>query len=276
MTGPAVDLVAVGVARRALAAVVAEHPELTSAPSRARLAEHLPEIIAMPPRLDPDSADSTIVGVRMTPEMRDALDAEVSRQRALNPDVSIGRSNVLRGIVRRALLGSITTPAQTAPAAPAAPIAPVSTDDWSDFSNTRGAPAPSRPVASPAAPVEPPPVDLRQLPLRAHAAPVIVPHTSASGSSITSAVSNDNGVSPATPKHTRAPSRLDAAAVGKRLRALRDDEVARGIAKGSRLWSLRTAGATAGVSPPTIDKLMKGEPVKPEMLAKVAAILPPE
>lgn len=141
---------------------------------------------------------------------------------------------------------------------------------------TLAAPAPSRAVASPAAPVEPPPVDLRQLPLRAHAAPVIVPHTSASGSSITSAVSNDNGVSPATPKHTRAPSRLDAAAVGERLRALRDDEVARGIAKGSRLWSLRTAGATAGVSPPTIDKLMKGEPVKPEMLAKVAAILPPE
>ncbi len=169
MTGPAVDLVAVGVARRALAAVVAEHPELTSAPSRARLAEHLPEIIAMPPRLDPDSADSTIVGVRMTPEMRDALDAEVSRQRALNPDVSIGRSNVLRGIVRRALLGSITTPAQTAPAAPAAPIAPVSTDDWSDFSNTRGAPAPSRVVASPAAPVAPPPV--------APAAPVVAPIT---------------------------------------------------------------------------------------------------
>ena len=159
------------------------------------------------------------------------------------------------------LLRGAATPATSAPAAPAAP-------------------SPVPVVASPAAPVAPPPVapvapavDSRQLPLLA---PVIVPHTSTSGQSITSAVGNDNGVSAATPKHTRAPSRLDAAAVGKRLRALRDDEVARGIAKGSREWSLRAVAVRAGVSADPVAKLINGEPVKPEMLAKVAAILPPE
>ena len=159
------------------------------------------------------------------------------------------------------LLRGAATPAQTAPAAPAAP-------------------SPVPVVASPAAPVAPPPVapvaptvDSRQLPLLA---PVIVPHTSTSGQSITSAVGNDNGVSAATPKHTRAPSRLDAAAVGKRLRALRDDEVARGIAKGSREWSLRAVAVRAGVSADPVAKLINGETVKPEMLAKVAAILPAE
>lgn len=258
MTGPAVDLVAVGVARRALAAIAAEHPELTGPTGPVFYVEHLPEIATMTRRLDPNATgESTTVGVRLSPQLYSAVDAERVRLAAIVPGSSIGMSDAVRSLILRAL----ATPAQTAPAAPAAP-------------------APVPVVASPAAPVAPPPVapvapavDSRQLPLLA---PVIVPHTSTSGQSITSAVGNDNGVSAATPKHTRAPSRLDAAAVGKRLRALRDDEVARGIAKGSREWSLRAAGATAGVSPPTIDKLMKGEPVKPEMLAKVAAILPPE
>ena len=173
MTGPAVDLAAVRTARTALAAIVAEHPELTGATARARLAANLPEIIAMPPRLDPDSADSTIVGVRMTPEMRDALDAEVSRQRALNPDVSIGRSNVLRGIVRRALLGSIVTPSTSAPAAPAAP-------------------APMRPIVSRVEAVEPP-----------AAAPVVALHKSTHGHSVATITGNDNATSTPKPKRTR-------------------------------------------------------------------------
>lgn len=197
MTGPAVDLAAVRTARTALAAIVAEHPELTGATARARLAANLPEIIAMPPRLDPDSADSTIVGVRMTPEMRDALDAEVSRQRALNPDVSIGRSNVLRGIVRRALLGSIVTPSTSAPAAPAAP-------------------APSRPVVARVEAVEPPaaaPVDPRQLPLLAAAAPVVALHRTADGSSVASRIGNDNAEAPTTPKPKRARSAVKTADV---------------------------------------------------------------
>lgn len=69
----------------------------------------------MPPRLDHESADTTIVGVRMTDEMLRALDAEVARQRAANPDVSIGRSNVLRGIVRRALLSPSPSTVEAAP-----------------------------------------------------------------------------------------------------------------------------------------------------------------
>lgn len=106
MTAVAVDLAAVARARAELAALVVAHPSLTSPEAHARLAAALPDLVepSMPPRLDPESADTTIVGVRMTDEMLRALDAEVARQRAANPDVSIGRSNVLRGIVRRALL----------------------------------------------------------------------------------------------------------------------------------------------------------------------------
>ena len=111
-----IDLAAVARARAELAVLVAEHPSLTSPDAQARLAATLPEL-SMPPRLNPDTTDDTvIIGVRMTPEMRDALDAEVERQRALNPDVTIGRSNVLRGILRRALLtpaGATATPAVT-------------------------------------------------------------------------------------------------------------------------------------------------------------------
>ena len=117
-----IDLAAVARARAELAVLVAEHPSLTSPDAQARLAATLPEL-SMPPRLNPDTTDDTfIIGVRMTLEMRDALDAEVERQRALNPDVTIGRfktigrSNVLRGILRRALLtpaGATATPAVT-------------------------------------------------------------------------------------------------------------------------------------------------------------------
>ena len=60
MTGAAVDLAAVRTARRALAAIAAEHPELTSATAHARLAEHLPEIIAM------KSLDSNATGAART------------------------------------------------------------------------------------------------------------------------------------------------------------------------------------------------------------------
>ena len=257
MTGAAVDLAAVRTARRALAAIAAEHPELTSATAHARLAEHLPEIIAMKSLDSNATGAARTITVRLPADLLAALAAERDRLIAIMPRSSIGLSDAVRSLLDYALAAR----AQTAPAAPAAP-------------------SPVPVVASPAAPVAPPPVapvapavDSRQLPLLA---PVIVPHTSTSGQSITSAVGNDNGVSAATPKHTRAPSRLDAAAVGKRLRALRDDEVARGIAKGSREWSLRAVAVRAGVSADPVAKLINGEPVKPEMLAKVAAILPPE
>lgn len=121
MTAVAVDLAAVARARAELAALVVAHPSLTSPEAHARLAAALPDLVepSMPPRLDPESADTTIVGVRMTDEMLRALDAEVARQRAANPDVSIGRSNVLRGIVRRALLSPSTVEAAPVTAEPA-------------------------------------------------------------------------------------------------------------------------------------------------------------
>ena len=59
----------------------------------------------MPPKLDPNG-DSELIAVRLTPELTAALDAEVMRQRAENPDVYIGRSNVLRALVRKALLAT--------------------------------------------------------------------------------------------------------------------------------------------------------------------------
>ena len=116
MTGPAIDLVAVARARAELARIVDAHPHLTSPEAHARLAAALPALVEspMPPRLTPESAESTIVGVRMTDEMLRALDVEVARQRTVNPDLPITRSTVLRGIVRRALL----SPAE-APSAPA-------------------------------------------------------------------------------------------------------------------------------------------------------------
>ena len=227
----------------------------------------------MPPRIDPESNDSEIVGVRMTREMRDALDAEVSRQRALNPDVSIGRSNVLRGIVRRALLGSIVTPSTSAPAAPAAP-------------------APMRPIVSRVEAVEPPaaaPVDPRQLPLLAPVAPVVALHTSPSGLSVATLTGNDNATSTPKPKRARraapleAPELVDveaahrrAAEVAERLRALRDAEAASGVPNGSRRWTIRPIAERAGVSGDPVAKLMRGEHVSPAMVDKLAAILPPE
>lgn len=144
MTAAVIDLVAVARARAELAALVAAHPSLTSPEAQARLAATLPELTIMPPRLNPDTTDdSIIIGVRMTPEMRDALDAEVVRQRAQNPDVTIGRSNVLRGIIRRALLSPAGAPAAPA-ATPAAPSpAPVA---------AKPLPPPEEPAVAPSKP----------------------------------------------------------------------------------------------------------------------------
>ena len=70
----------------------------------------------MPPKLDPNG-DSELIAVRLTPELTAALDAEVMRQRAENPDVYIGRSNVLRALVRKALLATAPPRPATAPSA---------------------------------------------------------------------------------------------------------------------------------------------------------------
>ena len=79
MTGPAVDLAALRSARTALAAIVAEHPELTGASARARLAANLPEIIAMKP-LDPNATGAArTIAATSAPDMPTAAMATPDR-----------------------------------------------------------------------------------------------------------------------------------------------------------------------------------------------------
>lgn len=239
MTGAAVDLVAVGVARRALAAIVAEHPELTSATAHARLAEHLPEIIAMKP-LDPNATGAArTITVRLSADLIAHLETERDRLAALVPGASLGLSDAVRSFILRA----VATPATIAPATPAAP-------------------APSRAVASPAAPVEPPPVapaaapvDPRQLPLLTAAAPVVVLHRTADGSSSATITGNDNGAAPVEPKHTREPSPartingpvVDLAALKVRL-----------AAAGEARWTVKAIAKLAGVNDSGLIQWRKG------------------
>lgn len=187
MTGAAVDLTAVRAARRALAAIVAEHPELTGATARDRLAEHLPEIIAMKP-LDPNATGAArTITVRLSADLIARLETERDRLAALVPGASLGLSDAVRSFILRA----VALPSPSAPATPAAP-------------------APSRPVAAPVVPVEAPLVapvvpvaDSRQLPLLAPSAPVVVAHKSTSGLSVATVTGNDNAEAPATPKPKR-------------------------------------------------------------------------
>ncbi len=153
MTEPAIDLAAVARARTELARVVANNPHLTSPEAQERLATALPALVEspMPPRLTPESAESTIVGVRMTDEMLRALDVEVAQQRAANPDLPITRSTVLRGIVRRALLS---------PAEPSVVPAEVSVARRPSVPPPRASSPPSRPSAPPPRASVRPPVDL--------------------------------------------------------------------------------------------------------------------
>ena len=187
MTGPAVDLAAVRDVRRALAAIVAEHPELTGAPARARLAEHLPEIITMKPLDSNATGPARTITVRLSADLIAHLATERDRLAALVPGASLGLSDAVRSFILRA----VALPSTSAPAAPAAP-------------------APMRPVAAPVVPVEAPAVDPRQLPLLAPAAPVVALHNAANGASVATITGNDNGASPAAstpkPKRTRATS----------------------------------------------------------------------
>lgn len=247
MTAVAVDLAAVARARAELAALVVAHPSLTSPEAHARLAAALPDLVepSMPPRLDPESADTTIVGVRMTDEMLRALDAEVARQRAANPDVSIGRSNVLRGIVRRALLNPSPSTVEAAPVpAEAAQV-------------RRPTMPPRRATLPPArASVPPPPripaelveteaarVDPRQLPLIAE------PPADLDGMTV------------------RVMPLETVAEVRARIAALQ--------ATNPKL-SNRKIGSLAGLSNAPVDKIMRGGNVRPETLAMIVAALPRE
>lgn len=128
-----VDLAAVRAARAALAALVTAHPELRDADPRdavATLDDEEETREGMPPKLDPDSdRGAEVIAVRMTPDLLEALDREVARRREENPDVAIGRSNVLRSLVRRALLAPAPVASTTAPKAPRKVPAKSESDD---------------------------------------------------------------------------------------------------------------------------------------------------
>ena len=104
------------------------------------------------------------------------------------------------------LLRGATTPSTSAPATP-------------------GAPAPSRPVASPVVTVAAPPVapvvpvaDSRQLPLLAPAAPVVALHNTPGGANVATRIGNDNAT--AQPKPVEAPlPDIDLDALKVRVRA---------------------------------------------------------
>lgn len=128
-----VDLAAVRAARAALAALVTAHPDLRDADPReavATLDDEEETRKGMPPKLDPDSdRGAEVIAVRMTPDLLEALDREVARRREENPDVAIGRSNVLRSLVRRALLAPAPVVEATAPKAPRKVPAKAESDD---------------------------------------------------------------------------------------------------------------------------------------------------
>lgn len=123
MTGAAVDLAAVRSARTALAAIVAEHPELTGATARARLAANLPEIIAMKP-LDPNATGAArTITVRLSADLIARLEAERDRLAALVPGSSLGLSDAVRSLIHRALaMPSTSAPAPSPAPAPSRPI----------------------------------------------------------------------------------------------------------------------------------------------------------
>ena len=127
-----VDLAAVRAARAALAALVTAHPDLRDADPREAVATLDEEETrqGMPPKLDPDNErGAEVIAVRMTSDLLEALDREVARRREENPDVAIGRSNVLRSLVRRALLAPAPVASTTAPKAPRKVPAKSESDD---------------------------------------------------------------------------------------------------------------------------------------------------
>ena len=252
MTGPAVDLAALRSARTALAAIVAEHPELTGATARARLAANLPEIIAMKP-LDPNATGAArTITVRLSADLIARLEAERDRLAALVPGSSLGLSDAVRSFILRS--GALPSTSSPAPSP---------------------APAPSRPVVARVEAVE---------------APAVTLHNAANGASVATITGNDNAQEPTIPKpkRTRRAAPVEASAlvdveaahrraaeVAERLRALRDAEAASGV-RGPRQWTIRPIAERAGMSGDPVAKLMRGEHVSPEMVDKLAAILPAE
>lgn len=94
-----VDLPTVARVRTALRATVTKHPDLYSSNASERLSTWLHTLEENPtvaPRLDPNSATSIPLAVRLTQRLADALDTEVNRLRAMHPGVTFTRSDIAR------------------------------------------------------------------------------------------------------------------------------------------------------------------------------------
>lgn len=207
-----------------------------------------------------ENAESKPLNLRLPHAVGDQLDALaaslpiVSRHRLAVEALRLGIAALMAD--PSILLRGAATPSTSAPATPAAP-------------------APARPVVARVEAVE---------------APAVTLHNAANGASVATITGNDNAQEPTTPKpkRTRRAAPVEASAlvdveaahrraaeVAERLRALRDAEAASGV-RGPRQWTIRPIAERAGMSGDPVAKLMRGKHVSPEMVDKLAAILPPE
>ena len=246
MTAAVVDLAAVARARAELAALVAAHPELTSPAARARLGDALPDIVEPPmtKSLDPNhvsrpgvSQPSQTVGVRLTPNLLEAVKVETERLRSMAPGTSFGLGDGVRSLILRALS-----------AAPSQPIAAPSAPEEPPLVRAPSMPPPRASVRPP--PSMPPPPRVP--------ADIVVPE----------AVELDDDHEPVEARHTEphAAPALDAAAVRARLIELR--------AADPKAWSYSKIAERIGMSEGPPEKVVTGRPVSPDTLKRIAAILP--
>ena len=264
MTSPAVDLAAVARARAELAALVVAHPSLTSPEAHARLAAALPEL-TMPPRLDPESADSTIIGVRLSREMVDALDREVARQCADNPDLPISKSSVLRGIVRRALLNTAPSQPIAAPPAPEEPPLVRAPSVPPRRATLPPARASVRPAALPSVPSPRVPADLvvpEAVELVDAAPSVALPPSPRVPADLAAEPDNDTRQLALIAEPPTSPT-LSAEKVRVRLKTLMAE----------KRIGVRRIEAAAGVSKTSVNNFVRGHDVTPDNLAALARFI---
>lgn len=240
MTAAVVDLAAVARARAELAALVAAHPELTSPAARARLGDALPDIVEPPmtKSLDPNhvsrpgvSQPSQTVGVRLTPNLLEAVKVDTERLRSMAPGTSFGLGDGVRSLILRALSA-----------------------------------APSQPIAAPSAPEEPPLVRAPSMPPPPRVPAELVETEAARVDPRQLALIAEPPIALAE-MPVRVMPLETVAEVRARIEALQ--------ATNPKL-SNRKIGSLAGLSNAPVDKIMRGGNVRPETLARIAAILPPE
>lgn len=199
------------------------------------------------------SQPSQTVGVRLTPKLLDAVKVETERLRSMAPGTSFGLGDGVRSLLLRALS---TDPAKAVNAAPVPAETPLVVSP--SMPPRRATLPPARASVRPPLPSMPPPpripaelveteaarVDPRQLAL------IPEPPVDLDGMTVRE-----------TPLETVAEVRA-------RLLALR--------AADPKAWSYRKVAALAHMSPEPIASVVNGENVRPETLARIAAILPRE